>query len=264
MGTEVEESHPDRTQRISSFGRASDWKARCNTESGLSPRCRKGFFSQSQRTVQTLIRCPYSPCVQLHASTPVCTLKSQTLVAIPLFGHMKIQHTLIGMGSSVLLVAVPYLGKVTEVSHKGQWSTKIIYVYNHYGWLGIKKQLSTQVSHKGQWSTKITYVYNRRGWLGNEKQLSILSIYQKDPQSLEKKTVLFSPCCVFMQKQRGWIEAGYTLWNMTSLIYTCMCWLLWACAERERIQNTEILFNKAIAPLKGCKHNKPCNAMHTQ
>ena len=37
--------------------------------------------------------------------------------------------------------------------------------------------------------------------------------------------------------------------------------------ERERIRNirnTEILFNKAIAHLKGCKHNKPCNAMHTQ
>ena len=46
--------------------------------------------------------------------TSVLTLKkSQTLAAIPLFGHMKILHTLIGMGSAALAAVVPYPSKVT-------------------------------------------------------------------------------------------------------------------------------------------------------
>ena len=32
----------------SSVHGTSDWKARCNTDTGSSPRCSKGFFSQSQ------------------------------------------------------------------------------------------------------------------------------------------------------------------------------------------------------------------------
>ena len=36
-------------------------KARRNTDASSSPRCGKGFFSQSQLPVQTLLRCPYSP-----------------------------------------------------------------------------------------------------------------------------------------------------------------------------------------------------------
>ena len=38
-------------------------------------RCGKGFFSQSQLAVQTLLRCPYTPRTQLHALTSVRTLK---------------------------------------------------------------------------------------------------------------------------------------------------------------------------------------------
>ena len=50
--------------------------------------------------------------------------KSQTLAAIPLFGHMKILHAMIGMGSTALVAAVPYPGKATWISRMGQRSTK--------------------------------------------------------------------------------------------------------------------------------------------
>ena len=42
-----------------SLGRASNWHA---ADAGLIPRCGKGFFSQSQLSVQALLRCPYTPC----------------------------------------------------------------------------------------------------------------------------------------------------------------------------------------------------------
>ena len=44
-------------------------------DAGLIPWCGKGFFSQSQLSVQTLSWCPYTPRVQLYALTPVCSLK---------------------------------------------------------------------------------------------------------------------------------------------------------------------------------------------
>ena len=55
----------------SSVDRAFDQKARRNTDMGSGPQCSKGFFSQSQLPVQTLLWCPYSPCVQSHSSTSV-------------------------------------------------------------------------------------------------------------------------------------------------------------------------------------------------
>ena len=36
-------------------------KPKSDTDAGSSPRCGKGFFSQSQLSVQTLLRCPHSP-----------------------------------------------------------------------------------------------------------------------------------------------------------------------------------------------------------
>ena len=75
--------------------------------------------------MQTLLRCPYSLRVQLHEST------SKTLAAIPLSGHRKMQHTLVGMGSAALAAAVPCPGKATRISRKGQKkSTKKIYFFN--------------------------------------------------------------------------------------------------------------------------------------
>ena len=43
-------------------------------DAGLIPRCGKGFFSQSQLSVQTLLRLSLHPHVQTHAFTSVCTL----------------------------------------------------------------------------------------------------------------------------------------------------------------------------------------------
>ena len=48
----------------SSVSRASDHHA---ADAGSIPRCGKGFFSQSQLSVQTLLRCPYTPeCNRVH------------------------------------------------------------------------------------------------------------------------------------------------------------------------------------------------------
>ena len=73
----------------SSVGRISDWKARLNTDMGLGPRCSKGFFSQSQLLVQTLM-------VSVQPSHEIACFnidahikKNQTLAAMQLFGHMK-------------------------------------------------------------------------------------------------------------------------------------------------------------------------------
>ena len=42
-----------------------------------------------------------------------------------MFGHRKILHTLIGMGSAAPAAAVPYPGKVTRISSKGLKKIKI-------------------------------------------------------------------------------------------------------------------------------------------
>ena len=104
----------------------SDWKARHNTNSSSNPQCCKGFFSQSQLSVQTLLQCPYSPGVQLHASTSVCMLKIPNTGIHIVWTHKNTAHsdTLIKMGSVALVIAVPYSGKVTQICHRGQWNTK--------------------------------------------------------------------------------------------------------------------------------------------
>ena len=55
-----------------SVGRAWDRHA---ANAGSIPPCGKGFLSKSQLSVQTLLRCPYSPRVQPHALTSVWTWK---------------------------------------------------------------------------------------------------------------------------------------------------------------------------------------------
>ena len=52
-------------------------KPRRNTDAGSGPRWGKGFFSLSQLPVQTLLQCPYSLRVQLHASTSVRTFNKK-------------------------------------------------------------------------------------------------------------------------------------------------------------------------------------------
>ena len=96
---------------------------------GPSLWCSEWFFSQSQLPL-------YSPYVQSHASTSVRMLKMSstgTVAAIPLFSPMKILHTLIGMGSTSHVAALPYQGMVARISHKEQRSTKHTqtHVHNH-------------------------------------------------------------------------------------------------------------------------------------
>ena len=43
-------------------------KARRNTDTGSIPKWSKEFISQSYLSMQTLLRCPYSPRVQSHVS----------------------------------------------------------------------------------------------------------------------------------------------------------------------------------------------------
>ena len=78
----------------SSVDRASDRRARRNIDAGSNPRCGKRFFSQIQLPVLTLLRCPYSPREQSHASTSMRTLNipntgSHTIV----WTHKNTTHT---------------------------------------------------------------------------------------------------------------------------------------------------------------------------
>ena len=75
-------SYPDLLARISWFGDGGDVAQLVKAldghaaDVGLIPWCGKGFFSQSQLSVQTLSRVFIYPCVQSHALTSVCTLKT--------------------------------------------------------------------------------------------------------------------------------------------------------------------------------------------
>ena len=72
----------------SSIGRASDRHA---AGAGSIPRCGEGFSSQSQLSVQTLLRCPYTPRVQSHALISVRTLKILQIQFMSEFGGLQ-QH----------------------------------------------------------------------------------------------------------------------------------------------------------------------------
>ena len=89
------------------------------------PGAARDFFPQSQLSVQTLVRCPYSPRVQSLASTSVRTLKYQTLTTIALFGHTKKRHTHTGMGSAAPAAVAAYPGMATQISRKGQRTSSI-------------------------------------------------------------------------------------------------------------------------------------------
>ena len=117
---------------------SDDIEARRNTDTGSIHRCGKGSIPQSQRSVQTLLRCSHSPHVQSHSSTSVRTLKitdtgSHTIV----WTHENSAHN--GrMGSCSLSI---------RISRWGQWSTK---TKNTGGWLaGLTNQLFEESPQEG-------------------------------------------------------------------------------------------------------------------
>ena len=59
------------------------------------------FLPESIFSADSLTVSVQTPCAKSHASTPV-----RTLAAIPLFGHTKIPHILIGKGSAALAATV--------------------------------------------------------------------------------------------------------------------------------------------------------------
>ena len=79
-----------------------------------------------------LLRCPYSPRVQLNASTSVRTLKIQNTGShTSVWSHENtaftdrnglILRSLIGMGCAAFAATVPYPGQTTRISRKGQRS----------------------------------------------------------------------------------------------------------------------------------------------
>ena len=84
-----------------------------DSDADSSPWCGKGLFSRSLLSVQTLVRCLYSPRVQLYASASVrraLKIPNTGSHKIPLFGRTNILHIWTGMGSAALVAAVPYMG----------------------------------------------------------------------------------------------------------------------------------------------------------
>ena len=95
----------------SSVGRVSNWKAGHTTDVVW-----QGVFPPESTSSADSYNAHAAPvCNRMHQH--LCThSKSHTLLAIPLFGHTRILHMLVGMGSAALTADVP--------SYKGQWSTK--------------------------------------------------------------------------------------------------------------------------------------------
>ena len=58
-------------------------------DTGSVLRYSKGFFSQSQFSMQTLLCVSIHPCVQLHALTSVCTLKILYVVHVSVWWIVK-------------------------------------------------------------------------------------------------------------------------------------------------------------------------------
>ena len=103
-------------------------KNRRNIDAGSSPWCGNGFFSQSQLSAQTLLRCPYSPLcgiarvnISAHVKNPKHWQPHQCLdTRKQAYCTRRYKQQ---MGSAALAAAVPYPGKVTRISRKGQRNT---------------------------------------------------------------------------------------------------------------------------------------------
>ena len=103
-----------------SVSRASNWKARCKTDTCSIPQCGKGFFSQSQLSAQTLTVSVQPP----RACSDICTHVTNPKHWLPYHClDTEILHAVIGEGGTVLVAPVPYLGTAMWISPKGWWTT---------------------------------------------------------------------------------------------------------------------------------------------
>ena len=88
---------------------------------GSSSRCGKGFyFPQSTSSADSLTVSVQPPCAISHASTSVRTLKIPNTGSHTIVWTQENTTHAVRTGSAALTTAVPYPGKATRVSCKGQ------------------------------------------------------------------------------------------------------------------------------------------------
>ena len=142
---------------------------------------------------------------------------------MPLFGNAKILHTLIGVGSAALAAAVPYLGKMTQISHKAQWST----LKKKKGFKkcsGLHQTLFTFGDHFLASSKKSTVF-----WLTLGALLFFFSFsgYYGDELSA---MVVFSACYLPSRDRRDYSYVMNHLFQwVASLVYVCVCVCVCVC-----------------------------------
>ena len=101
-------------------------QARRNTDAGSSPKCVKGFFSQSASSAD---------CLTVSVQ-PLCAIAC--IICAHVFNPKPVSHTVVwtqentalpdrnGMGSAALAYAALYPPKAIRISHKGQRITEKI------------------------------------------------------------------------------------------------------------------------------------------
>ena len=99
-------------------------KPKCNTDAGSSPRCGKGFFSQSTFSADPITVSVQPPCAIACINSCAHVKNPKHRQPLPLLVYTKILHTLIGMGSAALVAALPYPCKAIRISRKGKSSTE--------------------------------------------------------------------------------------------------------------------------------------------
>ena len=111
----------------SSVGKASDWHI---ADAGSIPQSGKGFFSQSRLSVQTLLRCLYTPlcnCMHLHLCARYRS-RSPCQRSVN-YGNTKTPSMYCRLGSTTLVEAGFLKGKGPEFSVKeiltGQYRANI-------------------------------------------------------------------------------------------------------------------------------------------
>ena len=77
------------------------------------------FLPEPAFSAYSLTVCVQPVCVIACISICEHVMNPKTRAAGPLFGHMKILHTMIGVGSAALAAVVPYSGKATNISCNG-------------------------------------------------------------------------------------------------------------------------------------------------